>query len=140
MGVESLAVIWGAVSVVQVQFLIPRHLQFALEVRKQLVDLCHNAGIKLESSRDLEMVRKAFSHGLFLNVAQLTLDGHYVALDSGQQCYIHPQSVLFRKKPEVVVFTEMVHTSKTFIRGCNLVDATWLNEFQPEYFRTHRIK
>eukprot|EP00090_Calanus_glacialis_P000574 TRINITY_DN10355_c0_g1_i1.p1 TRINITY_DN10355_c0_g1~~TRINITY_DN10355_c0_g1_i1.p1 ORF type:complete len:514 (-),score=228.41 TRINITY_DN10355_c0_g1_i1:51-1466(-) len=124
----------------QEQFLVSRHLQFAAEVRKQLVGLCHNCGVKLESTRDMDTVRKALARGLFMNVAQLTVDGHYVALDSGQQCYIHPQSVLFKKKPEVVVFTEMVHTTKTYLRGCSLVDAAWLQEFQPEYFRTHRIK
>merc|ERR1719427_1678260 len=124
----------------QEQYLVSRHLQFAAEVRKQLVGLCHNCGVKLESTRDMDVVRKALGRGLFMNVAQLTLEGHYVALDSGQKCYIHPQSVLFKKKPEVVVFTEMVHTSKTYIRGCSLVDASWLQEFQPEYFRTHRIK
>jgi len=124
----------------QEQFLVSRHLLFAAEVRKQLVGLCHNCGVKLESCRDMDMVRKALARGLFMNVAQLTTDGHYVALDSGQQCYIHPQSVLFKKKPEVVVFTEMVHTTKTYLRGCSLVDAAWLQEFQPEYFRTHRIK
>jgi len=124
----------------QEQYLISRHLQFAAEVRKQLVGLCYNSGVKLESTRDMDMVRKALSRGLFMNVAQLTVDGHYVALDSGQKCFIHPQSVLFKKKPEVVVFTEMVHTTKTFLRGCSLVDGAWLQEFQPEYFRTHRIK
>jgi len=124
----------------QEQYLVSRHLQFASEVRKQLVGLCHNSGVKLESTRDMDNVRKALARGLFMNVAQLTVDGHYVALDSGQKCFIHPQSVLFRKKPEVVVFTEMVHTTKTFLRGCSLVDAAWLQEFQPEYFRTHRIK
>ncbi len=34
----------------------------------------------------------------------------------------------------------MVHTSKTYIRGCSLVDAFWLQEIQPDYFRTHRVK
>jgi len=124
----------------QEQYLVSRHLQFAAEVRKQLVGLCHNSGVKLESTRDMDLVRKALARGLFMNVAQLTVDGHYVALDSGQKCFIHPQSVLFKKKPEVVVFTEMVHTTKTFLRGCSLVDGAWLQEFQPEYFRTHRIK
>jgi len=124
----------------QEQYLISRHLQFAADVRKQLVSLCHNCGIKLESNRDMDVVRKALASGLFMNVAQLTIDGHYVALDSGQQCHIHPQSVLFRKKPEMIVFTEMVHTSKSYLRGCSLVDAAWLQEIHPEYFRTHRIK
>ena len=70
----------------------------------------------MESSRDLDNVRKALAHGLFMNVAQLTTEGHWVALDSGQKCHIHPQSVLFRTKPEVVVYTEMVHTSKTYLK------------------------
>jgi len=124
----------------QEQFLMSRHLQFAVEVRKQLVELCHSCGVRLESTRDINKVRQALARGLFSNVAQLTVDGHYVALDTGHQCHIHPQSVLFMKKPEIVVFTEMVHTSKTYIRGLSLVDSAWLQEIQPEYFRTHRVK
>ena len=102
-------------------FLVGRHLTFAAEIRKQLVGLCRNAEIAMESSRDLDNVRKALAHGLFMNVAQLTTEGHWVALDSGQKCHIHPQSVLFRTKPEVVVYTEMVHTSKTYLKvSCNI--------------------
>ena len=85
----------------QEQFLIQRHLQFAAEVRKQLVELCHNCGVRLVSSRDMDTVRMALARGLFMNVAQLTVDGHYVSLDTGKKCHIHPQSVLFQKKPEV---------------------------------------
>ena len=25
-------------------------------------------------------------------------------------------------------------------QGCTLVDVSWLHQFQPDYFRTHRIK
>ena len=85
----------------QEQFLMSRHLQFAAEVRKQLVELCHSCGVRLESTRDMDNVRRALARGLFTNVAQLTVDGHYVSLDTGHQCFIHPQSVLFQKKPEV---------------------------------------
>ena len=85
----------------QQHFLINRHLQFALEVRRQLVELCHNCGVRLDSTRDMDTVRKALARGLFINVAQRTTEGHYVTLDSGEKCHIHPQSVLFNKKPEV---------------------------------------
>ena len=67
------------------------------QVRRQLVGLCHSAGIKIQSSRDMDCVRQALAAGLFLNVAQLTVEGHYVALDSGQHVHIHPSSVLFNK-------------------------------------------
>ena len=122
----------------QEQFLVSRHLQFAAAVRKQLVGLCHNCGVKLESTRDMDTVRKALARGLFMNVAQLTVDGHFVALDSGQQCYIHPQSVLFKKKPEVVVFTEMLHTTKTYLRGCSLVDAAWWMQLGSRNFNLNK--
>merc|ERR1719154_358441 len=121
------------------QFLIPRHLQFAAEVRKQLKSVCNNAGVAVQSTRDMEVVRKAIGRGLFMNIAQLALEGHYVALDSGQHVYIHPSSVLFRRKPEIVAFTEMVATTKTYIRGLTVVSEEWLNETKPDYFRTHRI-
>jgi len=121
------------------QFLIPRHLAFALEVRKQLISICHNTGIGIQSSRDTDTLRKAIARGLFTNVAQLTLEGHYVALDSGQHVHIHPSSVLFRRKPELVTYTEMVATNKTYIRGLTVVSEEWLTEFHPDYFRTHRI-
>ena len=78
------------------QFLLPRHLLFATEVRKQLKSVCQNAGVVIESIHDLEIVRQAIGRGLFMNIAQLALEGHYVALDSGQHVHIHPSSVLFR--------------------------------------------
>jgi len=40
-----------------------------------------------------------------------------------------------RRKPELVVFTEMVATSRTYIRGLTLVSHEWLSESQQEYFR-----
>ena len=46
---------------------------------------------------------------------------------------------LWCRKPEVVVYTEMVATSKTYIRGLTLVQEEWLHQSHPEYFRTHRL-
>ena len=54
------------------------------------------AGVSIQSSRDTEVVRKAIARGLFMNVAQLSVEGHYVSLDSGQHVHIHPGSALFR--------------------------------------------
>eukprot|EP00088_Acartia_fossae_P055890 TRINITY_DN6499_c0_g1_i5.p1 TRINITY_DN6499_c0_g1~~TRINITY_DN6499_c0_g1_i5.p1 ORF type:complete len:681 (+),score=96.89 TRINITY_DN6499_c0_g1_i5:39-2081(+) len=121
------------------QYLIPRHLKFALEVRKQLIGICHNQGISIQSCRDMDTLRKAIARGLFMNVAQLSVEGHYVTLDSGQHVHIHPSSVLFRRKPELVTYTEMVATNKTYIRGLTIITEEWLTEHQPEYFRTHRV-
>ena len=60
-------------------------------------------------------------------------------LDSRQQVRIHPSSVMFQTKPEVVIFTELIATQKSYIRDLSLADARWLTEAQPEYFRQHRL-
>ena len=121
-------------------FLHRRHLQFAVEVRKQLMELCKRHQIPVQScANHTELVRKALAQGMFTNVARLTRDGHYVTLDSKQKVQIHPSSVMFKAKPELVLFTELIATQKSYIRTLSLVDAAWLHEAQPSYFRQHRI-
>ena len=46
---------------------------------------------------------------------------------------------MFKSKPELVLFTELIATQKSYIRTLSLVDAQWLAEAQPAYFRQHRI-
>ena len=121
-------------------YLHRRHLQFAQEVRKQLIALCQKNQIQIQSCvNHTELVRQALAEGMFTNVARLTRDGHYVSLDSKQKAYIHPSSVLFKNKPELVVFTELLVTQKSYMKALSLVDAIWLTNAQPAYFRQHRI-
>lgn len=92
--------------------------------------------MKLESSlSDLANVRRCLAHGLFMSAAELQLDGSYVALDTHQTVSIHPSSVLFQAKPAYVVFNELLHTTRCYMRDLCLVDADWLHEAAPEYFR-----
>ena len=46
---------------------------------------------------------------------------------------------MFQTKPEVVIFTELIATQKSYIRDLSLADSRWLTEAQPEYFRQHRL-
>ena len=45
---------------------------FHFQVRKQLADICHSAGVKLESSRDMDMVRQALAAGWIYFLCLLT--------------------------------------------------------------------
>ena len=93
-------------------------------------------GLKLEScGADTGSVRRCLAHGMFVNAAELQLDGSYLALDTHQPVAIHPSSVLFQAKPAYVVFNELLHTSRCYMRDLCLVDADWLVEAAPEYFR-----
>ncbi|KAK7163916.1 hypothetical protein R3I94_002586 [Phoxinus phoxinus] len=117
-------------------FVNSRNMGLVLEVRSQLRDICIKLNMKLESSlSDLANVRRCLAHGLFMNAAELHLDGSYVALDTHQTVSIHPSSVLFQAKPAYVVFNELLHTSRCYMRDLCLVDADWLHEAAPEYFR-----
>ncbi|RXN28687.1 ATP-dependent RNA helicase DHX33 [Labeo rohita] len=117
-------------------FVNSRNMGLVLEVRAQLRDICIKMNMKLESSlSELVNVRRCLAHGLFMNAAELQPDGSYVALDTHQPVAIHPSSVLFQAKPACVVFNELLHTSRCYMRDLCLVDADWLQEAAPEYFR-----
>ncbi|XP_051540938.1 ATP-dependent RNA helicase DHX33 [Myxocyprinus asiaticus] len=117
-------------------FVNSRNMGLVSEVRAQLKDICIKMNMKLESSQsDLANVRRCLAHGLFMNAAELQLDGSYVALDTHQTVAIHPSSVLFQAKPAYVVFNELLHTTRCYMRDLCLVDSDWLHEAAPEYFR-----
>ncbi|KAL7838138.1 hypothetical protein AOLI_G00265420 [Acnodon oligacanthus] len=117
-------------------FVNSRNMCLVAEVRAQLRDICIKLGLKLESSQlELVNVRRCLAHGMFTNAAELQPDGSYVALDTHQPVSIHPSSVLFQAKPAYVVFNELLHTSRCYMRDLCLVDADWLHDAAPEYFR-----
>ena len=70
---------------------------------------------RLESTRDMDTVRRALARGLFM-----TGDGHYESLDTGHQCYIHPQSVSGQSSSIRSRRRVMVHTSRTYDYWMNL--------------------
>lgn len=78
--------------------------------------------------------------GLFTSVSELQLDGRYLTMAAKQEATIHPSSVLFGGKPAYVLFTELVHTGQTYMHINAPVDAQWLYDVAPEYFRKRHIK
>jgi ATP-dependent RNA helicase DHX8/PRP22 len=53
---------------------------------------------------------------------------------TGQVVKIHPSSVLCGKKVECVLFNELLHTSKCYIRECTAIEPRWLPELAPAFF------
>ncbi|KAF3706694.1 putative ATP-dependent RNA helicase DHX33 [Channa argus] len=116
-------------------FVNSRNMGLVKEVQGQLKEICLKLNLKLEScGADTGNVRRCLAHGLFINAAELQLDGSYLALDTHQPVAIHPSSVLFQAKPAYVVFNELLHTSRCYMRDLCLVDADWLLDAAPEYF------
>ncbi|KAM9847139.1 ATP-dependent RNA helicase DHX33 [Aulostomus maculatus] len=116
-------------------FVNSRNMGLVKEVQTQLREICLKLNLKLEScGTETGNVRQCLAHGMFVNAAELQPDGSYLALDTHQPVAIHPSSVLFQAKPAYVVFNELLHTSRCYMRDLCLVDADWLLDAAPEYF------
>ncbi len=55
-------------------------------------------------------------------------------MNSLQRLYIHPNSVLFRTPPQWVIFSEVVLTSKEFMREVTAIKAQWLADIAPHFY------
>lgn len=53
---------------------------------------------------------------------------------SGQTVSIHPSSVLCGKRPQCIVFDELLHTSRAYARTVSSIDPAWLPEIAPAFY------
>ncbi|KAH7984805.1 hypothetical protein HPB49_025722 [Dermacentor silvarum] len=102
-------------------FVNKKNMLKVIEIRSQLADL------------------KCLASGLFTNVAELQKNGDYLTLDARKKVHIHPSSCLFSSSPACVVFTEMVETTKCYMRNLTVVDPDWLPDVAPQYFKKKRL-
>lgn len=82
----------------------------------------------------MEVVRKCFVTGFFLNVATLQPDGGYRTLGDKQPVHLHPSSVLFSRKVPAVLFNELVLTKKHYLRIVMEIEQSWLTELVPQVY------
>lgn len=124
----------------QDNFIQYKTLKRSKEVREQLERLCIKTGILITDDENAEknlMIRKAITSGFFPNIARLSKMGDsFRTLKKNQAVFIHPSSVLYSIKPppKLVLYHELVLTSKEFMRNCMLIDEKWLTELAPHYY------
>ena len=119
-------------------FIQPRSMSRARDVRDQLVDLVEKVEIKLtalDDSADTEPIRKAFTSGYFYNAAKLQKSGDYKTIKHPHTVEMHPLSSLFGHHPEYVVYHELVLTTKEFMRNNIEIKPAWLVEVAPHYYQ-----
>ena len=124
-------------------FLQERSLNRARDVRDQLAALCDRIEVDISScgQNDLQPIQKALCAGFFPNAARLQRDGQtYRTVKNGITTYIHPSSTLIEARPKWVVFSELVLTSKEYMRNLMPIDATMLVEAAPHYHKTKDIE
>jgi len=119
-------------------FINYRSIQAADNVREQLSRLLRKLNIPLVStdfsSPDYYTnIRRCMAGGLFMQVAHLQRQGHYLTVKDQQVVAIHPSSVL-DNKPPWIIFQEFVMTSRNFVRTVTNIRIEWLVELAPHYY------
>jgi len=120
-------------------FLNFRNLTYAASVRKQLADLCERHGLpKSSCGPDTEPVKRCLLSGLFTQVAELQPGHKYLTVASREPARIHPSSGVRESRSDYVMFTQLVNTgTESYMHGVTRVEAQWLHDAAPEYFRRH---
>ncbi|KAK3392177.1 P-loop containing nucleoside triphosphate hydrolase protein [Sordaria brevicollis] len=122
-------------------FLTQRSLTRARDVRDQLAKLCDRV---LEGSTstcggvsNMQPILRALTAAFFLNAARLNRGGDgYRTLKNNMTVYVHPSSVVkgMDPPPKVIIYHELVVTTKEFVRSVIPIDAKWLTEFGGHYY------
>jgi pre-mRNA-splicing factor ATP-dependent RNA helicase DHX16 len=121
-------------------FLQQRSLTRARDVRDQLAKLCERVEVTLSTvgAADLVPIQKAITAGFFPNAARLQRGGDsYRTVKNNNTVYIHPSSVLMDSNPPIkmVVYYELVQTTKEYMRSCLPIKPEWLHEAAPHFHK-----
>jgi len=118
-------------------FIQGRAIRRAQEIRKQLLGIMERYRFEVISCGPdgIDDVRRAFVSGFFTHAAKRDQREGYRTLVEGQNVYIHPGSALFQKNPETVLYHELVLTTKEYMRNVMAIDAKWLVELAPKFFK-----
>lgn len=123
----------------QNNFLNSRAMKQAMNVYRQLSSIMKRQGLLVESdpSQDMQYanhIRKAILRGFFMNVAiALPTKNQFMTVKDNVKALLFPSTFLNRR-PQFVVFNELVLTSNTYIRTVTAVSDDWLLEACPSYF------
>lgn len=122
-------------------FLTQRSLTRARDVRDQLAKLCDRVLEGSDSTcggiSNMRPVLRALTGAFFLNAARLNRNGDgYRTLKTAMTVYVHPSSVVkgMDPPPRVIIYHELVVTSKEYVRSVIPIEAEWLNEFGGHYY------
>ena len=86
-----------------------------------------------------EQIRRCLTSGYFAHAAKMMADGTFRTVDGGTTLHAHPSSLMFNRKAEWVIFTEIIETGdKVFIRDVSKIEKAWLVEYGPDYYRVRK--
>ncbi|OKL61305.1 Pre-mRNA-splicing factor ATP-dependent RNA helicase prp22 [Talaromyces atroroseus] len=112
-----------------------RQMRRVQDVRKQLIQIMDRHHHRLVScGRNTVQVRKALCAGFFRNAARKDQEG-YKTLVEGTPVYLHPNSALFGKPAEHVIYFTLINTTREYMHCTSAIDPKWLVEAAPTFFK-----
>lgn len=125
-----------------------RAMTRAVSIRAQLKRYLERFGINTEESlyasqtpgndpvKTAEQIRRCLTTGYFSQAARMLPDGTFRTIDGGTILHAHPSSIMFNRKADWVIFTEVLETAnKTFIRDICKIEKGWLLEYAPNFYQ-----
>ena len=124
-------------------FLNPRSLKSADDVRSQLQRIMERSSLKLSSpkfgtSAYYTSIKQAMISGYFMQAAHLERGGTYLTVKDNQVVRVHPSCVL-DYAADWVIYHEFVLTSQHYIRTVTAIKPEWLLEIAPAYYDLDRF-
>ncbi|CAH0058780.1 unnamed protein product [Clonostachys solani] len=126
-------------------FLQQRSLTRARDVRDQLAKLCERVEVSPSTcgASNLPPIKRAITAGFFPNAARLQKSGDsYRTVKNNTTVWIHPSSVLMAIDPpeKMVVYFELVQTTKEYMRSVMPIEAKWLSELAPHFHKKKDVE
>eukprot|EP00758_Cryptobia_borreli_P001023 Tbor_TRINITY_DN1872_c0_g1::TRINITY_DN1872_c0_g1_i1::g.23081::m.23081/K12820/DHX15, PRP43; pre-mRNA-splicing factor ATP-dependent RNA helicase DHX15/PRP43 len=116
-----------------------RCMSQACSIFKQLCTIMKRVGINAHVNREQDYefannIRKAILRGYFTNVALATpTKNQFLTLKDNVKAMVFPSTFLNRR-PQFIVYNELVMTSNTYVRTVTAIADEWLLETCHEYF------
>ena len=114
----------------------------ARDVREQLAGLCDRVEVEEISCGDSKTICKALCAGYFFNAAKITRSGDYQTVKQRHTVHVHPGSVLAKDEnpDKCLLYHELAFTTKEYMRMVAPIDAAWLTEIAPHYYKREDIE
>ncbi|CCJ29153.1 unnamed protein product [Pneumocystis jirovecii] len=119
-------------------FLNFKALSRALSIKTQLRRYLERFKIPIKSENPkngTDNIRKCLISGYFSHAAKMQPDGSFRLVKGDAILYAHPNSIMFNRKTDWVIFNEVLETGKKiFMRDITTVKKEWLLELAPHYY------
>ncbi|KAF1855554.1 hypothetical protein Lal_00004301, partial [Lupinus albus] len=105
------------------------------DAHRQLTLICRELKLSINKEpADYPRVHKALLSGLLSQIGQKSEDGDYLGARQ-RRFWIHPSTVIAKKRPQWIMAAELVETTKLFARMVAKIDPDWL-----EPLASHLVK